>query len=124
VGRTTDIGGIGQVVGLHLLRHRSPDVYPAVVVACCERDAGRSQREAEKPAKAESARHRGEGQDEMAERCCQPSLSRPPRTQTKGYLSSTQYAGTRSAVATQGRHDAVDWRMGTRNEEARFNQAK
>ena len=74
----TDIGGIGQVVQLDLLRHGSPDVDP-MVVACRDGDAGRTQREAEEPAEAEGVRH-GEGRARSRTLLSIPHLEHTPES--------------------------------------------
>jgi hypothetical protein len=55
----TDIGRPGKVIRLYLLWHGSPNIDP-VIVTCPDGDEGRTQDEAEKPAKAEGGRH-GDG---------------------------------------------------------------
>ena len=58
----TDIRRVGQVTGFNLLRHGCPDVHP-VIVACCYRDTGRAQHEAEEKSSKSGVRHVGEQRD-------------------------------------------------------------
>jgi hypothetical protein len=126
VSGSTDIGGVGQVINLDLLRHGSPDIDP-VVVACRDGDAGSTQREAEQPAKAESgARHGdGYGQSEISDTAVDPPSRDHRGPRRPGYLSSNKDAGTRLQRLHRGHHVIRSEMPVTRSEERHgVNQAK